>query len=184
MFDNLLKEINSGKVESLTRGLDPKMLHPSSSSGPRSRIQSRRTISTTSNVSTSSELPKQSRTQRAAFANELQSVLKKNIPQVSESTEIEECPVEKPLEKSEPYDIDELPEVSPEAKAKPRTESDKSEESGVRVQKSPKALIRNGSIPKRKELKEVSTQTFEPRLQEEIKEDIPEPTQRYSNVTL
>jgi len=189
----LLKEINSGKVESLSRGLDPKMIHPSSSSNPRSRIQSRRTASTTSIVSASLDVPKQSSAQRSAFANELKNVLKKNNNKLSESPEIDkkileplELPANSPTETSDTDNLDvskakiepelenatdsRTPELPPKATPKARKKS---------PQKDKPSVNRNGSIPKRKELKEISTQTFIPD-QEEIKEEkiITEPEQR------
>ena len=179
VFDNLLKEINSGKVESLSRGLDPKMMHRYSPSNPRSRNISRRTISTTSNVSASSDVPMPSSAQKTAFANELKTVLKKNNNKLSESPEIEKNNLEPANPSTDTSDTDNLEVLTAKKESEPEKlpvsktpELPPKETSKARSQKleSP-SIIKNGSIPKRKELREISTQTFVPN-QEEIKEDI------------
>lgn len=191
VFDNLLKEINSGKVESLSRGLDPKMMHQYSPSNPRSRITSRRTISTASNVSASSDVPMPSSAQKSAFANELKNVLKKNNIKLPESPEIDkkileplEKPVNPPTNASDTDNLD-VPTAKKESEPKKLTvsktpELPPKETSKSRSQKiDHPSIIRNGSIPVRKELREISTQTFIPN-QVEIKEEIkiPDPEQR------
>jgi len=120
-------------------------------------------------------------------------VLKKNNNKLSESPEIDkkileplELPANSTTETSDTDNLDvskakiepelenapdsRTPELPPKATPKARKKS---------PQKDKPSVNRNGSIPKRKELKEISTQTFIPD-QEEIKEEkiITEPEQR------